>query len=670
MKINLAKSAGFCFGVKRAISIAYETADKQKKSTVYTLGPLIHNAQVIDKLRLLGIFEADRVEDISKGSTVIIRTHGVAPEIYDQLERINANVIDATCPYVRKIHKIVKEYHNKGYKTIIFGDPNHPEVQGINGWCENCAEIVQDLHEFECKANGEKICLVAQTTSSKEIWEKIKKNAKTSCKEVLIFDTICSATDERQSEAKKMAENSDCMIVIGGRHSSNTKKLFDICSSICPETYHVETASELPKSVFDKCIIGVTAGASTPEWIIKEVINFMSEKTTMEEMNFVEELESTLVNPTTGDIVKGTVIGITPTEVYVDIGFKMDGVITADELSSDSDLKPEEVVKIGQEIEAFVYRVSDKEGVVGLSVRKLAAIESRKKLEEALETKEILTGKVIDAVRGGVIVLYNESRVFIPASQASDRYLQDLSSLVGTKVQFRITEINPRRRKVVGSIKSVLQEVKQKKFEEFWANAEVGKEYEGVVKSITDFGAFVDIGGIDGLIHISELSWSMINHPSEVLNVGDNVKVYILSLSKEDNRVSLGYKRPEDNPWIKAQAMYNVGDVVKVKIVRLVSFGAFAELLPSVDGLIHISQISTERIPNPSSVLSVGQEVEAKIIAIDWENKKISLSIRALLEPQATEEVAQETEDTANTADGEAQKEETGEEVTEETAEE
>lgn len=670
MKINLAKSAGFCFGVKRAISIAYETADKQKKSTVYTLGPLIHNAQVIDKLRLLGIFEADRVEDIPKGSTVIIRTHGVAPEIYDQLERINANVIDATCPYVRKIHKIVKEYHNKGYKTIIFGDPNHPEVQGINGWCENCAEIVQDLHEFECKANGEKICLVAQTTSSKEIWEKIKKNAKTSCKEVLIFDTICSATDERQSEAKKMAENSDCMIVIGGRHSSNTKKLFDICSSICPETYHVETASELPKSVFDKCIIGVTAGASTPEWIIKEVINFMSEKTTMEEMNFVEELESTLVNPTTGDIVKGTVIGITPTEVYVDIGFKMDGVITADELSSDSDLKPEEVVKIGQEIEAFVYRVSDKEGVVGLSVRKLAAIESRKKLEEALETKEILTGKVIDAVRGGVIVLYNESRVFIPASQASDRYLQDLSSLVGTKVQFRITEINPRRRKVVGSIKSVLQEVKQKKFEEFWANAEVGKEYEGVVKSITDFGAFVDIGGIDGLIHISELSWSMINHPSEVLNVGDNVKVYILSLSKEDNRVSLGYKRPEDNPWIKAQAMYNVGDVVKVKIVRLVSFGAFAELLPSVDGLIHISQISTERIPNPSSVLSVGQEVEAKIIAIDWENKKISLSIRALLEPQATEEVAQETEDTANTADGEAQKEETGEEVTEETAEE
>ena len=304
------------------------------------------------------------MEDIPKGSTVIIRTHGVAPEIYDQLERINANVIDATCPYVRKIHKIVKEYHNKGYKTIIFGDPNHPEVQGINGWCENCAEIVQDLHEFECKANGEKICLVAQTTSSKEIWEKIKKNAKTSCKEVLIFDTICSATDERQSEAKKMAENSDCMIVIGGRHSSNTKKLFDICSSICPETYHVETASELPKSVFDKCIIGVTAGASTPEWIIKEVINFMSEKTTMEEMNFVEELESTLVNPTTGDIVKGTVIGITPTEVYVDIGFKMDGVITADELSSDSDLKQEEVVKIDKKLR-LVYRVSDKEGVRG-----------------------------------------------------------------------------------------------------------------------------------------------------------------------------------------------------------------------------------------------------------------------------------------------------------------
>ena len=641
MKINLAKSAGFCFGVRRAIDIAQKTAENREAvGTVYTLGPLIHNPQVIERLESVGIFETDAGGDIPPGSTVIIRTHGVAPEIYERLNMLDAEVIDATCPYVKKIHKIVKEYHNKDYKIIIFGDADHPEVHGINGWCVGSAEIVQSEEEFFLINLTEKnVCLVAQTTSSKEIWEKIKKIAKTSCKEVLIFDTICSATYERQSEAKEIALVSDCMIVIGGRRSSNTKKLFDICSEICGDTFHIETASELPRSVFDRCITGVTAGASTPEWIIKEVISIMSEeKTAMGELNFAEALENTLVNPKTGDIVKGTVIGVTPTEVYVNIGYKMDGVITAGELSSDPEAEPSDLVKVGQEIEAFVYRVSDKDGIVGLSVRKLSSIAGRKIIEAALESQEILTGKVVEAVNGGVIVLSNESRVFVPASQASDRYLQDLNTLVGNEVSFRVIEINPRRRKVIGSIKSVAAETRKRLSEAFWDTAEEGKEYEGVVKSLMDFGAFVDIGGIDGLVHISELAWGMVKHPSEVVNVGDKVKVYILSLSKENNKISLGYKRQEDNPWIKAKETFNVDDVVKVKVVRLVAFGAFAELLPSVDGLIHISQISTERIAKVSSVLSIGQEVDVKITAIDWDNRKISLSMRALIEPEVSVE--------------------------------
>ncbi|MDR0406139.1 MAG: bifunctional 4-hydroxy-3-methylbut-2-enyl diphosphate reductase/30S ribosomal protein S1 [Clostridiales bacterium] len=642
MKILLAKSAGFCFGVKRAVDMAYKIAENAGNKRVYTLGPLIHNSQVTARLREVGVSGIDRVADAPPDATVIIRTHGVAPEIYGELQARKIHYADATCPFVKKIHKIAREYHNKGYQMIIFGDESHPEVQGINGWCGYTAAIARTLTEFENLSLSGKACVVAQTTARKEIWEKIKKFTKTSCKEVLLFDTICSATDERQREAREIAARSDCMVVVGGRHSSNTKKLFDICKGCLAETYHIETASELPKSVFDRCVSGVTAGASTPEWIIKEVISIMSEETQVSELSFAEQLDKSLVNPKTGDIVKGTVIRVTPTEVYVDIGFKADGVIPLDQLVLAPDVAPGDVFAVGSEIEAFVYRVSDIEGTVGLSVRKLSAIAGKKKLEEALESREILTGKVVEAVNGGVIVLCNEIRVFVPASQASIRYLQDLSTLVGQEVNFRVIEINPRKRKIIGSIKSVAAEIKKQQTDAFWSAAEVGKEYDGVVKSLTDFGAFVDIGGVDGLVHISELSWGKIKHPSEVLNVGDSVGVYILALDQEKNKISLGYKLKGENPWIKARETFNQGDIVTAKIVRLVAFGAFAELLPSVDGLIHISQIAVERILKPSSVLSVGQEVQVKITAVDWENKKISLSIRALLEPEDAEVAAVE----------------------------
>ncbi len=667
MKILLAKSAGFCFGVKRAIEIACETA-ADKKGNIYTLGPLIHNRHVIKMLGDYGIKETNDIEEIPPDSTLIIRTHGVSADIYRRLDEKGIQYIDATCPYVKKIHKIVHNYHNKGYKIIIFGNENHPEVKGINGWCNYSAFITEDPVSIEKIAIDDKTCIVAQTTSSKEIWGKIKKNAKTSCKDVLIFDTICKATYERQAEAKDIAQKSDCMVIIGGFHSSNTKKLYDECRKVCEKTYLIESASELPKSVFDTCIAGVTAGASTPEWIIKEVISIMSEEKAQGELSFVEELDKSLVDPKTGDIVKGTVIGITPTEVYVDIGFKADGVIPIDQITSDPDADIEQILKVGDEIEAFVYRVSDVEGTVGLSIRKLEAIEGRKKLESAMETKEVLKGTIAEAVNGGVIIRYNDARVFVPASLASLRYLKDLNTLVGQEVPFRVIEINRRRRKIIGSIKSVLQEEKERQLNEFWENAEVGKVYDGIVKSLTDFGAFVDIGGIDGLVHISELSWERIKHPSEVLNVGDKIKVFIIDMDKGKNKVSLGFKRKEDNPWIKAQEMFNVGDIVNAKIVRLVSFGAFAQLLPTVDGLIHISQISTERIPKVSSVLSVGQEVTAKITNIDWENKKISLSIRALLEQDAAAKKAQEPEQQAE-AEVAEQTEETEQQVEAETAE-
>ncbi|MEE1043416.1 MAG: bifunctional 4-hydroxy-3-methylbut-2-enyl diphosphate reductase/30S ribosomal protein S1, partial [Clostridia bacterium] len=526
MEIKLAKYAGFCFGVKRAMDIVLENADVSTDK-IFTLGPLIHNDQVVEYLESKGVFTANNIDDIPDESTVIIRTHGIPKDLYNKLEDKKCNIIDATCPFVKKIHNIVYKHYNEGYQIIIVGDSNHPEVIGINGWCNNSAHIISSEEDFGKICIEKPLCIVVQTTFSLKVWNNIKKFVKTSCQSVQFFDTICSATEDRQTEAEKMADEVDTVIVIGGKHSSNTKKLVDICKSRCADTYHIETVSELPNETWNNRYIGVTAGASTPEWIIKEVISKMSEEKVMEvtdEISFAEELEKSLVSLKTGDIVKGVVIGITPTEVYVDLGSKADGIIPVGELTEDPSVSPEDIVKVGDEIDVFVVRVNDVEGTIKLSKKKLDIIAGQKRFESAVETKEILEGKVVEAVNGGVIVLSNGTKVFVPARQAASKFVKDLETLVGETVQFRLIDFNPRRRKIVGSIKSVTDEVNAKILDEFWASAEVGKEYTGTVKSLTNFGAFVDIGGVDGLVHISELSWGRVKHPSDVLKVGDTVK--------------------------------------------------------------------------------------------------------------------------------------------------
>lgn len=639
MKTKVAKTAGFCFGVKRAMDIALEHNNEK----IYSLGPLIHNTQVVDKLKEQGIEPVSNIEEIPNNSKVIIRTHGVGKSVYDQLNSKNIEIIDATCPFVKKIHQIVCENYNNGYNIVIAGDKEHPEVIGINGWCNNSAIVINSEDDLASLDREKKYCFVAQTTFLLDIWNKIKINVKSTCQSAVMFDTICSATENRQKEAEMLAKDTDAMVVIGGKHSSNTLKLVDVCKKYSKEVFHIETVKELPNAVFYIPVVGVTAGASTPDWIIKEVSNNMSEEKMVEtELNFAEELEKSLVSLHTGDIVKGTVIGITPTEVYVNLGSKADGVIPVGELSDDDTLSPENIVKVGDEIDVFVVRVNDVEGTVKLSKKKIDSIAGYKKVEAAFESKEILTGKIVDAVNGGVIVLTNGVKVFVPASQTNTRRGDDLKVLVGQTTELRIIDFNLKRRKIVGSIRSVAAEVRAKQLDEFWSTAEVGKEYEGTVKSLTSFGAFVDIGGIDGLVHISELSWGKIKHPSDVISVGDKVKVYIISLDKETNKISLSLKNASEDPWKIIAEKYNVGDVVRVKIVRIFPFGAFAEIIPYVDGLIHISQISTERIDKVSSALSIGESVDAKITAIDLENKKISLSIRALLEPEVYVETESE----------------------------
>ena len=638
--IKVAKTAGFCYGVKRAVNSVYDEIKNGTK--LATLGALIHNPQVIGDLAEKGVIAYDNPDDIPDGYTIVIRAHGVGKETYDKIK--NRPHIDLTCPFVEKIHKIVSEYHNKGYGIVIVGDKNHPEVKGINGWCGNNALVIYDINEqIDENFSKKPVCVVAQTTIKREIFSQIVQNVKKTCKSTLIFDTICSATKDRQTETAALSEESDCMIVIGGRESSNTRKLFEIAKERCGEAYHIETYEEIPQKSYNK--IGITAGASTPHRIIEEVVKAMSENLQKEE-NFAELFEQysskTLNN---GDVVEGTVVEVRNNEVIVDLGgFKYNGQLAADQLTDDPSLKPSDVVKEGDTIKVYVVGVNDGEGKVVLSRKKLVAMESWNKIKAAYESGEVLEGKIIKAVKGGVIALADGSQVFIPARQASERFIQDLQSLVGETVNFKIIEIDERRRRVIGSVRVLLEAARKEREEKFWAEAEVGKKYTGTVKSLTSFGAFVDIGGVDGLVHISELSWNKIKHPSEIVNVGDVLEVYIKDMNPETQKISLGYKKTEDDPWVIAQNKIHVGDVIKVKIVRMMPFGAFAEIIPNVDGLIHISQIADRRIGKPEDVLTIGEEVEVKVTETDWEAKKISLSIRALIAP-AAEEAAPEVEE-------------------------
>ena len=737
MMIEIADRAGFCFGVARAVKIAYENAEKQGRTACF--GMLIHNRDVIGKLEEKGVVTIDNIADAETGMNIIIRAHGIPESVQTALEGKGVNIIDATCPFVKKIHSIVNEAYSRGSTVIIVGDPKHPEVKGINGWCENSAYVINSEEEAEQiiqKVDGKFVTVVAQTTIRKDFFKKISNFLKKHFTNVEIFDTICSATDERQKAAESLASRADLMIVIGGAESSNTRKLYELCKEHCNDTVCVENAKELinyinkGKIPATKKLVGITAGASTPDTVIKEVCLTMAENN---EMNFAEALEETLKPIKSGEVVKGVVIGITPTEVRVDIGNKYDGVIPIDELTDDVNPDINSLVKVGEEVEVYVVHVSDRDGVVTLSKKKIDAVKGIEELKVNFENSEILTGRVIELVKGGVVTIVKGVRVFIPASECAERYINDLGVLLGTEQRFRIIKMDVDRRgrqKVVGSIKSVVKEesekaaaefwataeegklykgtvksltsfgafidlggvdglihiselaptrishpsevikvgdeievyikeldreknrislvkeLKEQKAAEFWATAEEGKQYVGTVKSLTSFGAFVDLGGVDGLVHISELSWQRVSHPSEVVKVGDQIEVYIKELNKETGKVSLGYKKEQDSPWVKATSNLSVGDDIKCKIVRILPFGAFAEVAPYVDGLIHISQISNERIGKPSDVLAIGDVVDAKVVEINNDTKQIGLSMKALMAPVEEEEAAPAEEET------------------------
>ena len=632
MQIRSAETAGFCFGVERAVSLAEQTA--KSCASAVTLGPIIHNRHVVERFEAMGLREIARAEDAQPGQTVVIRAHGIPVSEQQTLAARGAKLVDATCPFVKKIHVIARQAEEAGRHLLIIGTPTHPEVTAIASYSSDAHvfQTAEALESWLTEAPGRRdlpFCMVSQTTGTQKLWESCREIAKKVCTNCEIFDTICRATEMRQEEAAFLSKSCDAMVVVGDARSSNTGRLAMICSENCP------------KSLFSGAnTVGITAGASTPSWIIKEVNNKMSEELkveTAQEENFAELLEQSLKTLNNGDKVTGTVMAIGSTEIEVDLGTKHTAYIPLDDFSGDPSVKPEDVVHVGDEIEAIVVHVNDGEGVVRLSRKRLEAGKAWEEIEAAVEDKTVLEGVVTEENKGGIVVNVKGIRVFVPASQSGVPKGGDLSEMVGKTVQLRMTEVNRARRRVVGSIRSVAAEQRKAAQEKIWSEIEVGKQYHGTVKSLTSYGAFVDIGGVDGMVHVSELSWNRIKNPSEVVKVGDEIDVYVIALDPEKRKISLGYKTEATNPWTLFNNQFQVGDVAKVKIVKLMTFGAFAEIIPGVDGLIHISQIADRRIGKPEDVLSEGQEVDAKIIDIDQEHKRISLSIRALLAPAADE---------------------------------
>ena len=636
MQIILAKTAGFCFGVNRAVKLTYELLEQGRP--VATLGPLIHNPQVVEDLESKGAITCDSVDDVPDGCEVVIRSHGVGQSVYDKISTRRLAYHDATCPFVTKIHKIAAQAGAEGAMLLVAGDAKHPEVQGIVGHTTGKVEVFANLAELEKLlpelTQQKSIFAVAQTTFNVQSWETCKEFLKNQCTNAKIFDTICNATWARQQEAEDLSQKCDHMVVIGGHHSSNTQKLVQVAARHT-KAINVETADELDKDWLNGArIVGVTAGASTPSSIIEEVLNCMSEEI-RDDMSFEEMLAASEAKPLyAGKIVKAKVISVSPTECVVGIdGSKHTGIVKLSEMSHDPNAKMEDLVKVDDELDLVVVKTNDQEGVDTLSRVRFEAQKGMKDVSEAAENGTVMEGDVMEANKGGVVVNVKGVRVFVPRSQATMRRDEDYTKLVGQHVKLVITECAGR--KIVGSINKVTAEENKAKRDEFWKNVEVDKQYTGVVKSLTSYGAFVDIGGVDGLCHISELSWNNIKHPSEVVSVGDTIEVYVKSYDPENQKVSLGYKKEEDNPWEKLKNEYPIGSEFEAPVVSITKFGAFVRILPGIDGLVHISEISNERVNKVSDVLKVGDMVKVKLINVDFDRKRISLSMKACLDEAA-----------------------------------
>ncbi|HKL09970.1 MAG TPA: bifunctional 4-hydroxy-3-methylbut-2-enyl diphosphate reductase/30S ribosomal protein S1 [Clostridia bacterium] len=668
MKIIISENSGFCFGVKRAMDKTLELANSNNNK-IYTFGPLIHNNQVIKYLEEMNVFCAWSMEEALE-EPMIVRSHGIPLADYQRAKKLNVEIIDATCPYVRKVQQIAKAEFEKGRQVVILGNSSHPEVIGINGWCNNSAIIINDESNIDSISNYDKISVVAQTTLNIELWNRLSGIIKGLPIDVQLFNTICSATRDRQKACVELSKIADTMLIIGGYHSSNTQKLFELSKKYCSKSHHIETAEQLdPKWIENAETIGISAGASTPDWVINNVVKKIKIKVgrqTMENENMMnemlEEIEKSLRVPRRGEILKAKVVQISDDEVVVNIGYKSDGIIPKRELTSEEGVNLKDILNEDDEIEVMVMKSDDGEGNVLLSRKRVDALKQWDDLKVFIDEGKPVTVSTKEVVKGGIIAYFGDIRGFIPASHLSLNYVSNLSAFVNEELEVKIIEFNKEKRNVVFSRKEVLEQGRKKELEALWGELEVGQKLQGKVKRLAKFGAFVDIGGVDGLVHISELSWGRIKNPGELLKVGDDIEVVIIGLDKENNKISLSLKQILPDPWSLVNTKYNTGDVINGRVVNLTDFGAFVEIEPGLEGLVHISQISKEHVKTTSDALKVNEEVEVKILGIDKEKQRISLSIK-----DATEEDVVEEEPSKESEEEESDNMEIPESVKEET---
>ncbi len=654
-EIIRAENAGFCFGVKSAIEQANKLIEEYEGTgRIYSCGPLIHNDIVTDDLQNRGLGMISSLKEACPGDTVLIRSHGEGTEFYKEAQERGIKIVDATCPFVKKIHNLVHAAYEEGKQPVIVGNASHPEVIGINGWCSGKAIVVSSCEEAD-KIKEDNLYIVAQTTSRNELFEEIISHIKEMGKTYSVCNTICLATEERQRSCMETAKKVDAMIVIGGKKSSNSKKLYEIAKEFSPKAFFVENLKDLPLKEVEKCNkIGIAAGASTPETVIEEVIANMSENITENnEKNLMhdlmDEIEKSLRLPRSGEIVNGKVLQVTEKEIIVNLGCKKDGIISKDEVSLEEGQKLTDLFKEGDEIQAKVVRTDD--GEILLSKKRLEVNEHWNEVADAFENKSVLNVKVVKQVNGGVIAVYKEVSGFIPMSQLSDRYVENADEFIGKTIDVQVSRVDRAKGKAVFSHKVILAEEKARKIAEIWDKLSVGDIVEGTVMRFTDYGAFVDIGGIDGLLHISEISWGKLKHPQEVLSIGDKVKVKILQMNAEKGKISLGLKQTQPEPWSVINEKYEVGQVVHGKVVQIKEYGAFVEIEPGLDGLVHISEVAHKRVANIADEISLNQEVKAQILEIDTERKRISLSLKACLDKPGTVQDEEESVDEAELND-------------------
>ncbi len=655
--ITLAEHAGFCFGVSNAVRTAYEKTAESKASglRLYCLGELIHNSSVIEELEAAGLTTVNSIEDVPEGSRCLIRAHGEPDVTYAKAARRNIELIDATCPFVYRIHKIAAEAAERGRYFAVVGSAEHPEVIGILGSTDMGIGAVYSASEARKLALEYKdlpVTLAAQTTITGTKFEECSQVFREICTDLEIENTICRATRDRQESAAELARKSDFMVVIGDKSSSNSRKLFDICSALCPSAVFAERSSDLDLQVCRKYNnIGVAASASAPERIIKEVIANMSELFTEDLQNaenemaaYMDEIEKALKLPGRGEVVTGSAVQVTKDYVVVNLGCKKDGMMPKSETALEEGQELTDLFKEGDEIQAKVVKTDDGDGNILLSNKRLQSGENWEEINAFLDSKEVVNVTVVREVKGGVIANYKEVSGFIPMSQLADHYVEPeaVSEFIGKTLPVKVTRVDAKRNKAVFSHKAFLTEEKNKKIAEIWDTLNVGDVVEGKVMRFTDYGAFVDIGGIDGLLHISEISWGKLKHPQEALEIGQVVQVKILSMNAEKGKISLGMKQNTPEPWSVIDDEYQIGQVITGKVVQIKEYGAFVEIAPGLDGLVHISEIVHKRVNKVSDELEIGQVVQAKILEIDKERKRISLSIKACIEAPAEEEAPAE----------------------------